>query len=346
MEKPREHLKIMKTTSRTQNIQSPPPIRWHRWSAPAVSLLLAALLLPTVTLAGANKSKARCEPCRETARLMYSASVSEAMADYFVAVANANNEPTPAERAASKKQAKADYDEAVSLAKEQRRERFELCEELDEERYNPVINPADFLTVAQTAAAPNPLFPLVPGTTYNFRSVTDEGTETTEFTVTRDTRTILGVTCIVVRDIVRLDGNVIEDTVDWFAQDRSGNVWYFGENTAEYEDGLITTTAGSWEAGVNGARAGIIMFAQPVVGKVYRQELMLGEAEDAAEVIALSETVTVPAGTFINCLQTEDFTPLDPDNSEFKYYAPGVGNVLTINPDTGRRDELISVTHN
>ena len=334
----------MNTTNNAINIQSPPTIRRHPWLA--VIIAAVAFLLPVLVHAEADKSKSKNEPCRETARLMYSSSVSEAMADYFVALANANNQPTPAERAVGKKQAKADYDEAVNLAKDQRRARLALCEQLDEDRYNPVINPADFLSVAQTAAVPNPLFPLVPGTTYNFRSVTPEGIETVEFMVTRDTRTILGVTCIVVRDIVRLNGSVIEDTVDWFAQDRNGNVWYFGENTAEYEGGLITTTAGSWEAGVSGAKAGIIMFAQPVVGKVYRQELFLGEAEDAAKVIALSETVTVPAGTFSNCLQTEDFTPIDPDNNEFKYYAPGIGNVLTISPDTGKRVELISVTHN
>ena len=210
-----------------------------------------------------------------------------------------------------------------------------------------MINPADFLSVAETAAAPNPLFPLVPGNTYNFRSVSAEGTETVEFAVTRGTRSILGVTCITVRDIVRHgDGSVAEDTVDWFAQDRSGNVWYFGENTAEYDGGLITSTAGSWEAGVGGAKPGIIMFARPVVGKVYRQELSLGEAEDAAKVIALNESVTVPTGTYLNCLKTEDFTPISPGNTEVKYYAPGLGNVLTITPATGKRVELISVTRN
>ena len=161
--------------------------------------------------------------------------------------------------------------------------------------------------------------------------------------MTRQTRNILGVTCIVVRDIVKVDGSVKEDTVDWFAQDRAGNVWYFGENTAEYVDGLITSIAGGWEAGVQGAKPGIIMFAQPAVGKVYRQELFLGEAEDAAGVLALNETVTVPAGTYTQCLKTEDFTPIDPGNTEFKYYAPGIGNVLTINPDTGKRVELISI---
>ena len=328
------------------NVHSPSPQRKHPLQAVTVAVM-TTLLLPAFVHAEPDKGKSKCEPCIETARLMRSSSLSEAAADYYVALANANNQPAAAERTAAKKQAAEDYKGARDLAREQLRERRELCEELDEDRYNPVINPADFLSVAETAAAPNPLFPLVPGTTYNFRSVSAEGTETVAFAVTRETRSILGVTCIVVRDIVRHgDGSVAEDTVDWFAQDRSGNVWYFGENTAEYAGGLITTTAGSWEAGVSGAKPGIIMFAQPVVGKVYRQELFLGEAEDAAEVIALNETVTVPSGTYSHCLQTEDFTPIDPDNTEFKYYAPGIGNVLTINPDTGKRSELISVTHN
>ena len=305
---------------------------------------MAALLLPTIAFAGRPvRRSSDNDPCIVTARFMYRAAQHSALDDYNISLANANNEPTTAARAAARKQAREDYEDAVDLANAQFRERRDLCEELDEERYNPVIKPGDFLSVAETAAKPNPLFPLVPGTTYNFRSVSAEGTETVEFAVTKETRSILGVTCIVVRDTVRLNGSVKEDTVDWFAQDRSGNVWYFGENTAEYAGGLITSIAGSWEGGVQGAKPGIIMFAKPVVGKVYRQELFLGEAEDAAEVLALNETVTVPAGTYTKCLKTEDFTPIDPDVSEFKYYAPGIGNVLTINPDTGKRVELISV---
>ena len=328
----------MKTTDSTMNLHPPTPRRKHQWPAVVIAAV-AALILPALV-------HAESEPCIQTARFMYSSSLSEAAADYYVGLANANNQPTEAERRAAKRQAKADYEDARAGARDQLSARRALCEGLNEDRYNPVINPSNFLSVAETAATPNPLFPLVPGTTYNFRSVDSEGTETIEFTVTRATRTILGVTCIVVRDIVRLNGSVIEDTVDWFAQDRSGNVWYFGENTAEYEGGLITSTAGSWEAGVSGAKAGIIMFAQPVVGNVYRQELFLGEAEDAAKVIALNESVTVPAGTYPNCLKTEDFTPIDPGNTEFKYYAPGLGNVLTITPATGKRVELISVIHN
>lgn len=327
------------------NIHRTLPGRGRHWPVAAIAIL-AALVFTGSTRAASDKEKSKCGPCKATARLVHSSSLSEASEEYYLALAKANNQPTDEDRREARKQAREDYTEARELAREQYRERRELCEELNEDRYNPVINPADFLSVAEIAASPNPLFPLVPGTTYNFRSVDSEGTETVEFTVTRDTRTVMGVTCIVVRDIVRLNGSLIEDTVDWFAQDRSGNVWYFGENTAEFEGGLITTTDGSWEAGVEGAQPGIIMFAQPVIGKVYRQELFLGEAEDAAEVIALNTTVTVPAGTYSNCLQTEDFTPIEPDGTEFKYYAPGIGNVLTINPENGKRSELISVTRN
>ena len=320
---------------------------WRHHLKTAGIAAMVALLLPAMTQAGMPARRSwDNDPCNVTARFMHRAAQHSALDDYNVALATANNEGAQEARAALRKQAREDYGDAVELATEQFRERRELCEELDEDRYNPVIKPADFLSVAETAAKPNPLFPLVPGTTYNFRAVTPEGTETVEFTVTRNTRAILGITTIVVRDIVKLDGSVIEDTLDWFAQDRSGNVWYFGENVTDYEDGLIASTAGSWEAGVEGAKAGIIMFAQPVVGKVYRQELFLGEAEDAAEVLALNETVTVPAGTYRNCLQTEDFSPLDPDVTEIKYYAPGIGNVLTLTPATGKRVELISVTRN
>ena len=316
-------------------------------SIPCVLALVATLTFTGAASADTNRRpRPKAEPCMVTARSVYTSSIYEALADYHIGLAKANNEPTNEARTDAREEAAKGYKEAVQLARAQLRERLELCEELDEDRYNPVINPGDFLTPDQTAAAPNRYFPLVPGTTFTYRSTTPEGTEVVEFVVSRDTRTILGVPAIVVRDTLRLNGKVTEDTVDWFAQDRSGNVWYFGENTAEYEDGLITSTAGSWEAGVAGAKPGIAMFASPVVGKFYRQELSLGEAEDAAEILALDETVTVPSGTYPRCLKTEDFTPIDPDVSELKFYAPGVGNVLTFNPTTGKRTELISVRRN
>src|SRR5262249_54737157 len=148
-----------------------------------------------------------------------------------------------------------------------------------------------------------------------------------EFAVTRRTRVIAGVTCVEVHDTVTLDGVLAEDTLDWFAQDRDGNVWYFGESTHELADGLITTIDGSFLAGVDRAKPGIIMKANPKFRDFYRQEFDLGNAEDFAETISLTAPVKVPAGSFQNCLQSRETTPLETDLLEDKYYARGVGNV-------------------
>jgi hypothetical protein len=202
--------------------------------------------------------------------------------------------------------------------------------------YNPSINPADFV-----AGVDNLLFPLVPGTRYVYHG----GEETIEVTVTNDTKQILGVTTIVVRDVVSVGGEIIEDTYDWYAQDKAGDVWYLGEDTKEYENGQLVSTKGSWEAGVDGAKPGIIMHAtQPTIGAPYRQEYYACKAEDWAEVVSLNESVTVPYGSFDNCLQTREFTPLEPGVSEYKYYAPGIGVMLEVGVQSGSRMELIEVT--
>jgi hypothetical protein len=190
----------------------------------------------------------------------------------------------------------------------------------------------------------NPYFALIPGTTFTYESVTEEGTEEIIVVVTDETKEILGVTATVVHDTASLDGELIEDTFDWFAQDKEGNVWYLGEDTKEYENGEVISTEGSWEAGVDGAEAGIVMLADPQVGDTYRQEWYPGHAEDAAEVVSLSEEVTVPYGTFTNCLQTREFSTLDPELNEYKYYCTAVGAVtLEVVIDSGERVELIDV---
>lgn len=191
----------------------------------------------------------------------------------------------------------------------------------------------------------NPYLAFERGRVFNYRTETDEGLETTVVEVTRDTRTILGVVTTVVHDRVWLNGSLIEDTFDWYAQDAAGNVWYFGEDSKEIENGVVISTAGSWEAGVNGAQPGIIMLADPTVGVKYQQELAVGVAEDMARVRSLSESVEVPYGSFDNCLQTFDFTPLDRSVREYKYYARGVGLVLTTEEKGNIRDELVSVRH-
>jgi hypothetical protein len=135
------------------------------------------------------------------------------------------------------------------------------------------------------------------------------------------------VKCVVVNDKAWKNGKLIEQTYDWHAQDKEGNVWYFGEDTKEYKNGKVTSTKGSWEAGVDGAKPGIIMEAHPKVGQSYRQEYYEGEAEDMAKVQSLNESLTVPYGSFDHVLVTKEWTPLEPSYHEHKYYARGVGQV-------------------
>ena len=141
--------------------------------------------------------------------------------------------------------------------------------------------------------------------------------------VTDREKEILGVDTTVVLDVEFSEGQLAELTLDWFAQDDDGNVWYFGENTAEFEDGEIVSREGSWEAGVDGAEPGIVMLAKPKVGQTYAEENAPGVAEDMATVISLNEFVDVPFGSFHHVLQTHNFTPLDPDESEIEVLRQG-----------------------
>jgi hypothetical protein len=191
------------------------------------------------------------------------------------------------------------------------------------EPYAPTIDPSQFV-----GAVDNRYFPLAAGTRWVMEGDGESAGEVTTTKVTTETKTILGVVCTVVRDEVAADGELMELTFDWYAQDAAGNVWYFGEETAEYEGGEVTSTAGSWEAGVDGAQPGIIMPADPTMGLTYRQEFYAGEAEDLAKVVELGASADTPAGSFRDVLVTEDWTPLEADLLERKFYAPDVGLVM------------------
>jgi hypothetical protein len=196
------------------------------------------------------------------------------------------------------------------------------CASATGERYAPKIDPAEFSTTID-----NPYFPLMPGARWVYESATPPGLERITVEVTDDTRDIMGVTTVVVRDTVTLDGVVIEDTFDWYAQDADGNVWYFGEDTREFENGVAVNTKGAWEAGIDGAQPGIVMKADPKVGDRYRQEYYEGEAEDEAKVLALHASIDTPFGAFGDVLKTRDFTLLEPTVVEQKFYARGTGVV-------------------
>jgi len=204
------------------------------------------------------------------------------------------------------------------------------------------LDPADFSTNID-----NPYWPMAPGNKWVY-SETDTvgGHEKVVVEVTDKTKMIAnGIEARVIRDTVSENGVPVEITDDWYAQDKAGNIWYLGEDTAEYENGKITTRAGSFEAGVDGAQAGIIMPADPRDGMAYRQEYYKGEAEDRAEVLSTDEQVEVPFGYFKGALMTKDLVPLEPKVSEYKIYAKGVGPVLTVKTSGGSgREELVSYT--
>jgi hypothetical protein len=202
----------------------------------------------------------------------------------------------------------------------------------------PVFDPTEFVP-----AVTNLYFPLPVGRTWTYRSEGPDEVETIVVEVLPDTKIILGtIQATVVRDRVYVDGVLVEDTFDWFAQDVQGNVWYLGEDVTNYENGVPVDKAGSWEAGMNGATAGIIMLADPEPGDRYAQESLPGIAEDQARVRRVDETVTVPYGTFHDVIQILEWTPLEPGQRGDKFYAPGVGIVLET--EKKERVELISVT--
>lgn len=202
--------------------------------------------------------------------------------------------------------------------------------------YAPAIEPADFV-----AEITNPYLPLLPGSRWVYES--EDGSERIEVTVLEETRQVMGITATIVRDTAFEDGEMVEDTYDWFAQDQDGNVWYLGEETKEYEDGQVVSTAGAWEAGVDGAQPGIVMRGTPRAGDAYRQEYYAGEAEDMGRILQLDASATVKFGDFDGVLVTEDWTPLEPEVVERKYYARGVGLILEekITGEEGRV-ELVS----
>jgi hypothetical protein len=194
-----------------------------------------------------------------------------------------------------------------------------------------------------TTEIDNPYWPMRPGSRWIYRETDADGNvQRVVVTVTTQTKTIAGVEARVVHDVVSEGGQVIEDTYDWYAQDADGNIWYLGEDTKEYENGELKSTAGSWEAGVDGAKAGVILPADPQPGLTYREEYYDGQAEDAAQVLSIDEKAKVPFGFFDRVLMTKNDTPLEPRLLEHKFYARGIGQVMAITVSGGSdREELI-----
>lgn len=301
--------------------------------------MLATAMLFVGGIVSAGGERSACDDTSEAARKACNAGASD---DFWIAVGTCDNLAGVPVR----KKCLADAEQARTDAQQECRDQFDarddLCDQLGQAPYDPLIDPANFRSPGETAANPNPYFPLVPGTTW----VYEGAGETITVTVTDRTREIIGVTTTEVHDVVRDEhGEPLEDTLDWYAQDLQGNVWYFGELSQGFENGELASLDGTWRAGVEGAKPGIIMEAAPNAGDVYRQEFALGVAEDAAEVIGTTASEAVPAASCDgDCLLTRDFTPIEPDVEENKYYAKDVGLILEVDPETGERIELVSVS--
>jgi len=303
-----------------------------------------------IVLLGLLASEANAGACSESASLMRLSCAYDVKDDFF------ENKATCANLDAE------ESEECLSEANDEREEtkeecddvleaRLELCDALDDEGHQPEFgeeyadNFVDPLEIGNSVE-PNPYLPLVPGTEW----VYEAEDETVTVVVTEKTKLIEGITCIVVTDVVEEDDVLLENTDDWFAQDLSGNVWYCGEIAENFElfDGddpeepELVDTEGSWKSGRDSAKAGILIPAEPEIGEVFRSEILLGDAEDAVEVISLTGTETSPAESCTEtCLVTLDFSPLDPGVEENKYYAPGIGVIVEIDLETGERLELV-----
>jgi hypothetical protein len=205
----------------------------------------------------------------------------------------------------------------------------------------PPFDPGNFVV-----GVTNPLFPLTPGTINYYEGRSEGMAQTDSVEVLNDTKFILGVTATVVHDRVYTEGSLTEDTFDWYAQDKDGNVWYLGEDTKELDNGQVVSTEGSWEAGVSGAEAGIIMWADPAahIGEEYRQEFSRGVAQDLGKVVAVDQSVDVPFGSFTGCVKTADRSELEPGIVENKFYCSGIGVTLEVGVQGSTdRNELVEV---
>ena len=323
----------MKTSPRWLQLFDP------RFNAATRLHILIGVVIVTIGLIGF--ASAATDFCQGTAQDALNGCRDVAESAQSVALGKCANISDPTTRADCRKQAAADFHDALQTCQDGYASRQAACQKFGPARYDPVIEPKNFVRHVT-----NPFFPLPPGQTFLYEGQSKDGFVHNDFIVTHKTKVIMGVACTEVHDVVYLDGVLAEDTLDWYAQDKQGNVWYFGENTAEFENGRPVTLAGTFTAGVNDDKPGIIMEANSVVGDFYRQEFALANAEDNALVLSLDTNVTVPAGTFHQCLKALETTPLEPDARENKYYAAGVGNVLTVDLQTGDRIKLVKIHAN
>ncbi len=302
-----------------------------------------------VLVACSGSAAAQDFGCTASARLMRFACSSDLRDSFYTQTAQCQDSANFDE--ACVEDARAELDEGEEECSDVFEARLDLCDALDDATHEPPFGPAfasNFVdpTEIGSTVTPNPWFPLVPGNRWTY----DAGDELIVVEVRNQTKLIQGINCLVVTDIVSEDGQLVEDTDDWFAQDVDGNVWYCGEIAENYElfEGDDPETAefvdieGSWKSGRDRAKAGMLLPFEPLPGTIIRQEVRYGDAEDVIEIESVTATESAPGGACSEtCLRTRDFTPLDPEVEENKFYAPGIGLIVEIDSETGERVELV-----
>lgn len=321
-----------------------------------------AALIDFQSLGSAAVTDMESVSCTSAANSLRRACEFEALDEFFIGVATCAHNATEADAGLCLETYAEDRDEVLEECGAVTAERLNLCVATNDASHNPDFGPdfvANFIDPLLIGVSEqiNPYFPMTQGAEWVFEGTFEEDgemvTEVITITVTDKIKLVDGIRCLVVRDVVEIDEELIEDTDDWFAQDVDGNVWYCGEEVKDYEtfDGDVPAIPelvaidGSFKAGRDGDEAGIQLPFTPVVGDIFRQEVSFANAEDAIEILAIDSDESSPAVSCNNnCLQTRDFSPLDPGVEENKYYVPGVGKILEVDLETGDRFELISST--
>lgn len=333
---------------------------WHYaqtfFSALACAFVLSSALETTTALAQDNGRF-----CSTTAQTLFTSCQNEVTDDFFKAKAICFNIAADAAREECLADAEEERMQGHRRCGENRSGRRDTCKALGEARYDPTFDPADFDTDFTNLTHPNPYFPLGIGNRWDY----EEGDESVTVKVTDKTKLIAGVTCIVVLDRVTKDGELAEDTKDWFAHAKNGDVHYCGEETAEFEsfdgdnprEAELVSRDGSFKHGRDGDKSGVQFFGSPVVGRVYRQEFSLANAEDVAEVLSttyqfgtnaeLDQFVPQDLAELLcsagNCVVTKEFSATSgPGRFERKYYAPGIGFFLEVKPGRGKAVQLVN----
>ncbi|MGE0825548.1 MAG: hypothetical protein AB7G75_16905 [Candidatus Binatia bacterium] len=298
--------------------------------------------------------------CSQTAKFLSDACNKEVQNDYFKARAICLNVLDTEEHSQCNVEATTTRNENQQLCRAQRTARLDVCKAIGEDRYEPNFAPDLFETDFANLPQLNPYLPLAIGNQWGYAG----GEETIKIEVLNETKLIEGVTCIVVRDQVSIDGDLHEDTDDWFCQAKNGDVYYGGEEVKDFEsfDGdnsrrpELVSIDGSFKHGRDGDKGGILFFMSPIPGQVCRQEFSVATAEDVAEVLSITYSfgANPDLDRFVpqnlaellcssgNCVVTKEYSPIEPETVERQYYTPGIGVFLEVNLDTGETVQLVN----